>query len=47
MSERRLVSPTEISERPLQWLSPDRLPLGTVTGLDGDPGCGNPMLNDN
>jgi hypothetical protein len=39
MSERRLVSPSEIEERPLRWLWPDRIPLGAITTLDGDP-CG-------
>jgi hypothetical protein len=44
MSDRRLVSPTEISERPLQWLWPDHIPLGAVTVLDGDPGCGKSTI---
>ena len=45
MSDRRLVSPTEISERPLQWLWPDLIPLGAVTVLDGDPGCGKSSIS--
>ncbi len=44
MSDRRLVSPSEISERPLQWLWPDRIPLGAVTVLDGDPGSGKSTI---
>jgi hypothetical protein len=40
MLDRRLVSPTEISDRPLQWLWPDRIPQAAITVLDGDPGSG-------
>jgi hypothetical protein len=40
MTDRRLVSPAEITERPPYWLWPDRIPLGAITALDGDPGSG-------
>jgi hypothetical protein len=44
MTVRRLVSPAEITERPLHWLWPGRIPLGAVTVLDGDPGCGKSSI---
>ena len=44
MNDRRLVSPREITERPLQWLWPDRIALGAITVLDGDPGCGKSTI---
>ena len=40
MTTRRLVSPGEIRERPTCWLWSDRIPLGTITTLDGDPCSG-------
>jgi RecA-family ATPase len=36
--ERRLVPLTEIPEEPIQWVWQDRIPLGAVTIIDGDPG---------
>jgi hypothetical protein len=40
MDERRLVSPAEIKEKLLRWLWLDRLPLGGIAVIDGDPGSG-------
>lgn len=39
MVERRLVGAHEIGQRQIGWLWTDRIPLGAVTILDGDP-CG-------
>jgi putative DNA primase/helicase len=36
----RLVCLAEIQSRPVQWLWPDRIPLGMLTLLAGDPGLG-------
>ena len=44
MSERRLVNPGEIQERPTRWLWPDRVPLGSITILDGDPCSGKSSI---
>jgi RecA-family ATPase len=44
MIDRRLVSPAELAERPLRWLWRDRIPLGAITVLDGDPGCGKSTI---
>ena len=41
---RRLVSPGEIVERPIRWLWPDRIPLGAITTLDGDPCSGKSSI---
>ena len=40
MTTRRLVSPAEIHEHPTRWLWGDRIPLGAITTLDGDPCSG-------
>lgn len=38
--ERRLIPLSEVRERPLRWLWPNRLPLEAISLLDGDPGQG-------
>ena len=35
---------SEILSRPVQWLWTDRIPLGAITMLDGDPGTGKSTL---
>jgi hypothetical protein len=37
-NQRKLVSLSAVKEEPLRWLWPDRIPLGAVALLDGDPG---------
>ena len=35
---------SEIDSQPVQWLWTDRIPLGAITMLDGDPGTGKSTL---
>src|SRR5712691_11447083 len=35
---------SQIPTRPLTWLWPQRIPLGKLTLLDGEPGCGTSLL---
>jgi len=44
MITRRLVSPAEIHEARTNWLWQDRIPIGAVTTLDGDPGSGKSTI---
>jgi hypothetical protein len=45
--ERQLVPMSEVQPEPIAWLWPDRIPLGAITGLDGDPGSGkSTIVND-
>ena len=44
MTTRRLVSPAEIHEHPTRWLWGDRIPLGAITTLDGDPCSGKSTM---
>jgi hypothetical protein len=37
-THRKLVPLSAVREEPVRWLWPDRIPLGAVTLLDGDPG---------
>jgi hypothetical protein len=36
--ERRLVPLSDVPEEPVSWVWPNRIPVGAVTTLDGDPG---------
>ncbi len=38
--ERRLTSATEVTKLPIGWCWPGRIPLQSITILDGDPGSG-------
>jgi len=44
MTSRRLISPSDIRECPACWLWDDRIPLGAITTLDGDPCAGKSTL---
>jgi hypothetical protein len=44
MLERRLVPLTKIKTEPVRWLWPNRIPLGAITLLDGDPAQGKTTL---
>lgn len=44
MPKRRLVSPNEIVEQRMRWLWADRIPLGAITILDGDPSAGKSTI---
>src|SRR5207244_4858991 len=35
---------SQIQPRPITWLWPERLPLGKLAILDGDPGIGKPRV---
>jgi hypothetical protein len=41
---RTILDLSRIEPRPLAWLWPGRIPLGTLTILDGDPGLGKSTL---
>ncbi len=43
-SERKLVSLASITSQELSWLWPDRIPIGAVTVLEGDPGQGKSLV---
>jgi hypothetical protein len=43
-NERRLVPLSGIRPQPVRWLWPNRVPLGAITVLDGDPGQGKSTL---
>jgi hypothetical protein len=42
--DRRLVAVTEIVNRPIEWLWPERIPFQAITLLDGPPGTGKSVL---
>lgn len=42
--ERRFIRLSEVSESQIRYLWPNRIPLGAITFLDGDPGCGKSTL---
>ena len=44
MITRRLVSPSDIRECPARWLWHNRIPLGSITALDGDPCSGKSTI---
>jgi hypothetical protein len=39
-----LVLVADVDREPIRWLWPERIPLGKVTVLDGDPGTGKSTL---
>ena len=39
-----LVLVADVDREPVRWLWPERIPLGKVTVLDGDPGTGKSTL---
>jgi hypothetical protein len=39
-----LVSLADVPARPVRWLWADRLPIGKLTVLDGDPGLGKSAI---
>jgi len=41
---RRLSRLSEIETEPIRWLWPDRIPRGSITLLDGDPGTGKSLI---
>jgi hypothetical protein len=43
-SNRKLTSLAEVWPEPIRWLWPDRIPLGTITILEGDPGLGKSSI---
>jgi hypothetical protein len=44
MTIRRLVSSSDVHECPVRWLWGDRIPLGSITILDGDPCSGKSTI---
>ena len=40
----RLVAVSDVAARPVDWLWPDRLGLGKLSVLDGDPGLGKSLV---
>ena len=44
MDPRRLVSPVEVHEHAIRWLWRDRIPLGAITTLEGDPCSGKSTM---
>jgi hypothetical protein len=39
-----LIQAAQISEKPIHWLWPGRLPIGCITILEGDPGLGKSQI---
>ena len=44
MDHLRSIVLSDVTETHLQWLWQGRIPLGTITLLDGDPGLGKSLL---
>ena len=43
-TDRSLVRLSTVAAKPQQWLWPDRIPLGAISLLEGDPGEGKSLL---